>query len=91
MTTREPRFTELDRAELLALAMYREGLCPLCGRPLRVCTADEETAGFDFVASYTPCHAKMAILETQNLLTDNGTKARPMAPSYLWSTTIRKR
>lgn len=91
MTTREPRFTEQDRAELLAYDLYLEGLCHLCGRPLAVCTADEEKTGTDFVADYIPCRSTLAILASQRALTDDGRKPRPNAPAYLWSTTIRKR
>jgi hypothetical protein len=91
VTIREPRYTDLDRAELLALAMYRDGLCPLCGRPQRVCTSDEEQSGTEFVASYVPCRAKLAIIQHQRDMTDDGRKPRPNASSYLWSTAIRRR
>jgi hypothetical protein len=43
VTTREPLYTEQDRAELLALAEYRRTLCPLCGGPMDECTAPEKT------------------------------------------------
>lgn len=91
MTTREPLYSEQDRAELLALALYRDGLCPLCKRPIEVCTSDETQSRTEFVASYVPCRATMAILASQRGLTEDGKKPRPNAPAYLWSTTIRKR
>lgn len=64
VTTRESRFTEQDRAELLGLALYREGLCPLCRRPLEVCTADEskpDTARFE--VSWQVCNATRRLSE----------------------------
>lgn len=90
VTTREPLFTDLDRAELLALGVYRAGLCPLCGRPISVCTSHEEF-GPEFRAEYTMCRATAAQLEIQRAITDNGKKQNPNAAAYLWSTTIRKR
>lgn len=41
MTTREPLYTEQDRAELLALVEYRAQLCPACGGLLSECTSHE--------------------------------------------------
>lgn len=90
VTTREPRYTEQDRAELLALALHREGLCPLCKRPIEVCTSHEET-GPEFSATYTVCRSTLAVLEEQRGLTDGGRRPRPNAPAYLWSTTMRTR
>ena len=90
VTTREPLYTEQDRAELIAYELYLEGLCPLCGRPLGVCTSHEET-GPEFAASYTVCRSTLAKLEQERAITDGGKKPRPNAPAYLWSTTVRKR
>lgn len=90
MTTREPEWTEQDRAEVIALALYREGLCPLCHRPVEVCTSHEET-GPEFTASYVPCRATLAILTAQRGMTDDGKRPRPNAPAYLWTTSMRKR
>lgn len=89
MTTREPRFTEQDTAELLALALYREGLCPKCGRPIEVCTSHEAT-GPEITASYVVCRSTLAILEQERGMTNGGKKPRPNAPAYLWSTTVRE-
>jgi hypothetical protein len=90
VTIREPRYTEQDRAELIALALYREGLCPKCGRPQRVCTSHEEQ-GPEFSASYKVCRATYARIEQWNALTDGGKKSRPFADSYLWMTTTTDR
>lgn len=88
--SREPRFTEQDRAELLALAAYRDGLCPRCGRPIEVCTAHEET-GPTFDAEYTMCRATAALLPlraAKEKTSDN--KPNPNFPAYIFGTTIRK-
>ena len=88
MTTREPLWTEQDRAELIALAIYREGLCPRCGRPLEVCTAPEaESRGFD--VTWQVCGATRALLERQRATYDG--KEHPNRAAHLWGTTIRKR
>lgn len=70
--------------------MYRDSLCPLCGRPQRMCTSHEET-GPEFEATYKVCRATLARVETWNALTEGGKKPRPNAPSYLWMTTTRDR
>jgi hypothetical protein len=61
ITTREPDWTDQDRAEVLALAEYRGSLCPNgCGQPL-----DESTARFDVGPEYdtssTVCRACAAV------------------------------
>jgi hypothetical protein len=92
VTTREPLWTEQDRAELIALAIYREGLCPKCGRPLDVCTSDEAAPGSpDFEVNQSTCRATRAIAETVNGLTDDGKKPLRYAEARLFGTTIRKR
>lgn len=90
VTTREPRWTEQDRAELIALALYRESLCPRCGRPLDVCTSDEET-GPQFEVSESTCRSALAIAEVKNKLSDHGKKPIPYAEARLFGTTIRRR
>ena len=90
MTTREPLYTEQDRAELIAYELYLEGLCPLCGRPLEVCTSPEET-GPRFQVEQSMCRAAREIAETKRGLTDDGKKPLRNAEARLWGTTIRKR
>lgn len=90
MTTREPLYTEQDRAELIAYELYLEGLCPRCGRPLEVCTSDEAT-GVQFEVQQSTCRATRAIAEVKNALTDDGKKQIPYAEARLFGTTIRKR
>lgn len=86
MTTREPLFTEQDRAELFALALYRDGLCPLCGRPREVCGAPEGTHRFEPV--WEVCQATLTVSEQQNAVytPDN----HPNRASHLWGSRIRR-
>jgi len=90
VTTREPLYTEQDRAELIALVVYRDSLCPKCGRLLDVCTSDEET-GPQFEVRQSTCRSTLAIAELKNSLTDNGKKPIPYGEARLFGTTIRKR
>ncbi|MFF0823066.1 hypothetical protein ACFYUR_22115 [Micromonospora haikouensis] len=66
VTTREPAWTEQDRAEVIALAYYRRTeLCPCgCGHRYADTTSPEET-GPQFVASRVVCRARLALLEAQ--------------------------
>lgn len=90
VTVREPLYTEQDRAELIALAVYREGLCPRCGRPLEVCTADEKNpTAAQFDVSWQVCSATRALLEAQRGA--YGDREHPNRQAHLWGTTIRKR
>lgn len=86
MTTRQPLYTDQDRAELYALGMYRDGLCPLCGRPREVCGAPEGTHRFEPV--WEVCQATRIIADRQNGLytADN----YPTRAAHLWGTRIRR-
>lgn len=68
--------------------MYRDGLCPMCGKQLEVCTSHEET-GPAFDVEYTACRATLAKLEKQRGLVE-GQKTDPNFPSYLWAVTTRR-
>lgn len=87
MTTRESRFTDLDRAELLALALYRDGLCPLCGRPLRECSPDDGSLP-DFFTTGTYCHATASQIEAINAVADPK-KPDKYGRARLWITRKR--
>lgn len=90
MTWREPLYSEQDRAELIALAVYRESLCPKCGRPIEVCTADErDPKAAEFDVSWRVCNATRTLLEKQRGA--YGDKPHPNRAAHLWGTTIRKR
>lgn len=57
VTTAEPRWTEQDRAEALALTLYRSRLCPGgCGQPTDESTA-HYTVGPQYEAKATTCRA----------------------------------
>lgn len=83
--TREPLYTEQDRAELLALALYRDGLCPVCGGLLSECTSHEAT-GPKFKATAVRCRRRDVQLMAQTAKQDTD---RPEA--LVWSiATIRR-
>lgn len=84
MTIREPEWTDLDRSEVLALALYRAHLCPCgCGHQFADTTSHEAT-GPQFRASRVMCRARAAQLEAERALTDGAT-ANPDAAARLWS------
>jgi hypothetical protein len=66
ITTREPRWTDEDRDEMFALALYRSWLCPLCGGPIDECTSNYET-GVQYEVRKKRCRAtdeRLAAQET---------------------------
>jgi hypothetical protein len=66
VTTREPEWTEIDRAEQLALAEYRASFCPCgCGYLTADTTSNWET-GPEFDATHITCRARAALVEAQN-------------------------
>lgn len=70
---REPRYTELDRAELLALTQHQASLCPGgCGQPLDESTAHHET-GPDYDTGSTSCRACSILAATQRADTERKT------------------
>lgn len=90
IATSEPRFTEQDLAELLALGEYRAGLCPLCGRPLDVCTSEEaDPKSPKFDVAWRVCRAQRRLSEFKRATyTDTN---HPHREAHLLGTTIRKR
>lgn len=89
VTTREPTWTEQDRAEALALAVHRASLCPGgCGQPLGEATSHHES-GPEYDATHTTCRACAALLEAQRVVGDG--KANPDAPARLWQVIKTKR
>jgi ferredoxin len=83
-TTREPEWTDLDRDEMLALAMHRDSLCPLCGMPLEVCTSHADT-GPEFTVRRRRCRATDERLAAQ---ADSTNTDRPGA--VLWLVTQKE-
>lgn len=89
VTTAEPRYTEADRSELLALALYREWLCPCgCGF-LAEDTFSHEATGPAFSASHQACRATLTLIEAQRAAT-NPDKPNPNAAARVWHLTMRR-
>jgi hypothetical protein len=78
----------MDRAEALALAHVPRRLCPLCGRPLDVCTDGGRRP--DFTPSTRPAGPRLAILEKQRASDGDNKKPDPNASAYLWAATTRR-
>jgi hypothetical protein len=90
VTTRESAWTEQDRAEILALAVYRSQFCPCgCGQPAEDTTSDEATSGVSFVVTRATCRARLALLEAQRAA-DKGKQPSPNAAARLWRIEKRK-
>lgn len=94
VTTRQPEWTEQDQAELLALAEYRESLCPYCRRPTADCQASTEVAGARFDVSRRICQTQRALLEMQKAVfdaeTEGGKKQPPIsAGARVWQMSVR--
>jgi hypothetical protein len=86
VTRREPLYTEQDRAELLALAMYRDRLCPLHGGPLSECRATEDHLP-DFEVSKNYCQAQVALIEAKSVASQSPSRYHG---ALLWSTRKRR-
>lgn len=80
--TSEPRWTEQDRAEVLAYEYYQSLFCPCgCGLKFEDTTSNEEK-GPQFRASFITCRARMAVIDQQ----DEAAKAQsPYDRARLWS------
>lgn len=87
VTTREPEWTEQDRAEQLALVEYRSSLCPCgCGYPVAETTSNWET-GPEFDATHTTCRARAALVEVQNAEADR----KKNTSASFWSISRQER
>lgn len=90
MTTREPRWTEQDQAEMLALAEYRDSLCPCCGLPKDIVLGHERDAP-KFVVTKRYCLARSTLAETQAAFFSQYQKnPDPRHQALLWSVRIEK-
>lgn len=88
VTTAEPRWTEQDRAEVLALAIWRERPCPCgCGNPAAL-TLIPETEGPEWVVEETTCTARLALIEKQNAIAQ--TPRGKYLGASLWAVRPRK-
>lgn len=85
-TTREAEWTELDQAEMLALAEYRSSLCPLHGGPLEECQTGERDGGPVFEAHGIRCRVRF-----EQLLVQAGDERMKEHPeSMLWTSVKTK-
>lgn len=83
VTSRESRWTEQDRAEVLALADYRDGLCPCgCGHQMAE-TLSHEEKGPQFIADRVVCRARLQLIEAQ-IAAEDPDKPNPYAAARLW-------
>jgi hypothetical protein len=88
VTTSESRWTEQDRAEALALAVWRDSFCPCgCGNK-RDQTLVPEEQGPEWSVHETACTARFALLEKQNAVPES--RQKYLAAS-LWNVQPRKR
>lgn len=86
MTTREPEWTEQDRAEALALVEYRASLCPCgCGFPVAESTGDYRTNP-EYDATHITCRARAALVEAQNAAAER----KSDTSAWLWSISSMK-
>lgn len=86
VTTVESRWTEQDRAEALALTLYRASLCPGgCGQLVSESTSHWET-GPEFDATSTTCRACAALVDAQNAKADEK-QSNPYGRARLWTVT----
>lgn len=84
-TTVEARYTEQDRAELLALGVYRDGLCSVCGGPATECQSHEKD-GPKFTPSRLRCRRTDAVLAAKSALQNTD---HPEALAW-FTTTVRR-
>jgi hypothetical protein len=90
VTCREPEWTELDRAEVLALAEWRAGRCPDgCGHAAADTFSDEET-GPVFKADRKVCRAQLALIEAKRAA-ENPDKPNPYAAARVWHVEMTRR
>lgn len=72
---------------MLALATYRSTLCPLCGRPLDVCTDPRNERNWRSVPP-TRCHATTAVIAAQKAATIGGSETR-LPGALLWHAELK--
>lgn len=77
VTTREPEWDEQERAWMLALAEHESRLCPLCGRPLSVCT-DPATEGRWKTAPPTRCYATTSVIQARKPYDEKSAEPRAL-------------
>jgi hypothetical protein len=82
-------WTEQDRAEVLALQLYRDSFCPCgCGLKAEDTLAPEES-GPGFVVNQITCQARIVILEEQRAAAEK--RGTDNAAARLWSVDKKRR
>jgi len=89
VTTRESRWTEVDRAEMFALEEFRSSiLCP-CGCGFKAAdTLSMEGVGPSFDATRVVCRARLARLEAEAAVDDPKKPAPVSARARIWTTSM---
>lgn len=87
-TTSEPQWTEHDQAVMLALAEYRDGLCPCCGLP-KAMTQIAEAKAPSFIVTKRYCLARRTLIESQQSFTNNGKDTKPAHAALQWSIKVK--
>lgn len=90
VTFTEPEWTEHDQAVMVALSVYRDTLCSCCGLPKDLTLADEKVGGPRFVVTKRYCHARRALIESQQLFTNKGKDVKPAHHALQWSVRVEK-
>lgn len=83
VTTTEPEWDDTERDMMLALALWEEQLCPVCGHPAEECQSAEAERRFRG-APPTRCYRTDAVLRYQE---GQGTYLRPRALMWHAETT----
>ena len=92
MVTREAEWDDDERAWVLALLLFRESLCPVCGGPSEECqapeTLDEARMG-RFVVESLVC-TRTAEMRREMATVSESAKAAGLDPSAFVFTTRRR-
>ncbi|TDE02831.1 hypothetical protein [Jiangella asiatica] len=86
MTTREVEWDDAEQDWMRALSQYRATLCPLCGRPIEVCTDPANEMRWRSGLP-TRCHATTAVLQAQEGLGKKKKQSRHTG-ALLWSAEL---
>ena len=85
MTTSDaPEWDDDTRSLALALELYDDGCCTLCGQPSWICQATENQDSF-IVPAPVRCHATTALHQAQARVTE---ETNPQHEALLWSVQL---
>lgn len=83
MVETEAEWDEQERTWMLALTEYEASLCPMCGRPIEVCTAEGSELRVRVPAPHR-CHFKTAVERAREKYKDHPHPGALMYSPYLW-------